>query len=152
MKCPIDKDNISLSFLFYLFLKSENTFYRHYLQNEDITTQQIPILLKLLNHEYIYQKEIATDLQMDTGLLTRNIRKLEDNGYVIRQEDNDNRRQNKISLTTKGRTIIVKLRDKGIQREEEIIKNSSVKRQELIELFIDILENSKEYNEKNIGG
>ena len=94
MKCPIDKENISLSFLFTLFLKSQNSYYKHYLKNEEINLQQIPILLKLLNHNYIYQKDIAIDLKIDNGLLTRNIRKLEDLGYVNREEDNENRRQN----------------------------------------------------------
>ena len=50
MKCPIDKENISLSFLFTLFLKSQNSYYKHYLKNEEINLQQIPILLKLLNN------------------------------------------------------------------------------------------------------
>ena len=90
MKCPIDKENISLSFLFAIFLKSQNSYFKYYLKDTDINFQQIPILLKLLNHDYIYQKDIVSDLRMDNGLVTRNIRKLEDLGYVIRQEDNEN--------------------------------------------------------------
>ncbi|MEE1116815.1 MarR family transcriptional regulator [Methanosphaera sp.] len=151
MKCPIDKENISLSFLFTLFLKSQNSYYKHYLKNEEINLQQIPILLKLLNHNYIYQKDIAIDLKIDNGLLTRNIRKLEDLGYVNREEDNENRRQNKISLTDKGRDFTIKLRKVGIKREEEIMKNVSITREELIDLFLEILNNSKEYNEEVMG-
>lgn len=151
MKCPIDEENISLSFLFAMFLKSQNTFYKNYLQQEEITIQQIPILLKLLNHEYIQQKQIATDLKIDNGLLTRNIRKLEDLGYVNRQEDNENRRQNKISLTDKGRQFTQKIREEGIKREEKIMSNTSISRKQLIEIILELLENSKIYNEKNTG-
>ncbi|MBE6486955.1 MAG: winged helix-turn-helix transcriptional regulator [Methanosphaera stadtmanae] len=151
MKCPIDKENISLSFLFTIFLKSQNSYYKYYLKDTEINIQQIPILLKLLNHDYIYQKEIVTDLKMDNGLVTRNIRKLEDLDYVIRQEDNENRRQNKISLTDKGRDFTIKLRKEGIKREEEIMKNVSITREELIDLFLEILNNSKEYNDEIMG-
>lgn len=151
MKCPIDEENISLSFLFTIFLKSQHQYYKHYLKDQEITIQQIPVLLKLLNHEYIYQKDIANDLKIDNGLLTRNIRKLEDQGYVTRKEDNENRRQNKISLTPKGRKFTTKIRDKGIQREEEIMKNTTITRQELIKIFLEIIDNSKEYNEKILG-
>lgn len=152
MKCPIDEENISLSFLLVLFLKYEQNYYKHILNDEEITIQQIPILLKLLNHEYIYQKDIVQDLKMDNGLVTRNIRKLEDLEYVNRKEDNENRRQNKISLTDKGRQWTNKIRDEGIQREEEIIENTSISREKLIKIFLEILDNSKEFNNKNIGG
>ena len=151
MKCPIDKENISLSLLFMLFLKYQNTYYKYLLMDKEITIQQLPILLKILDHEYIYQKEIGADLKMDNGLVTRNIRKLEDLGYVNRIEDNENRRQNKISLTEKGRKFTVKLRDEGIEREENIIKNTSISREELIDIFLEILENSKEFNQENMG-
>lgn len=151
MECPIDKENISLSFLCAMYLKSQNHFYKHYLVDEEISMQQIPILLKLLNHEYIYQKEIATDLQMDGGLVTRNIRKLEDLGYVNRQEDDENRRQNKISLTDNGRTFTKKLRDEGIKRESEIMKYCSSSREEFIELFMEVIESSNGYNKENMG-
>lgn len=148
MQCPIDKENISLTFLCSLFLKSQNSFYKHYLEKEEINIQQIPILLKLLNHDYIYQKEIASDLHMDGGLVTRNIRKLEDLGYVNRQEDNENRRQNKISLTDNGRIFTKKLRDEGIKRENEILNYCSTSREEFIEIFLEIIESSNGYNKE----
>ncbi len=151
MKCPIDKENISLSFLFTIFLKSQNSYFKYYLKDTNINLQQIPILLKLLNHEYIYQKDIVSDLKMDNGLVTRNIRKLEDMGFIIRKEDDDNRRQNKISLTEKGKKLTLKLRDEGNKREEEIMKNVSISRDELIELFLEIIDNSKEFNKENMG-
>lgn len=151
MKCPIDKENLSLSFLFAIFLKSQNSYFKYFLRDTEINLQQIPILLKLLNHDYTYQKDIASDLRMDNGLVTRNIRKLEDLEYVNRQEDDENRRQNKISLTDKGRSFAIKLRDEGLKREEEIMKNVSISREELIELFLEILDNSREFNKENMG-
>ena len=150
MNCPIDEDNISLSVLFHLYLKSQNQYYKHHFRDVDITLQQYPILLKLLNHGYVYQKDIGKDLHMDNAVLTRNLRKLEDNGYIRRIEDDENRRQNKISLTQKGINLAEEIRDVGIIREEQIIKNSKYSREELISLLLELLENSDEFNQKNI--
>ncbi|MDO5826105.1 MAG: MarR family transcriptional regulator, partial [Methanosphaera sp.] len=90
MYCPIDKKNISLSFLFLMYLKSQNQYYKQFFNDVDVSLQQFPILLKLVNQDYVYQKDISRDLHIDNALLTRNLRKLEDNGYIMRTEDNEN--------------------------------------------------------------
>ncbi|MBO7719973.1 MAG: MarR family transcriptional regulator, partial [Methanosphaera sp.] len=87
MNCQIDKENMSLAFLFTMYLKFQNQYYKHYFKDVDVTIQQYPILLKLLNHGYVYQKDISRDLHIDNAFLTRNLRKLEDNGYIMRKED-----------------------------------------------------------------
>lgn len=152
MKCPIDEENVSLTFLFSLFLKSQNNYYKQFLKDEKITPIQVPILLKLLNHEYIYQKDISRALSIDNALLTRNLRKLEDSDYILRIEDNDNRRQNKIKLTEKGYNLALKTRDEGIKHEEELFKNINISRQEVINIMLNLLEKSNNYNEEKYGG
>ncbi|MBE6487873.1 MAG: MarR family transcriptional regulator [Methanosphaera stadtmanae] len=150
MECPIDKDNLTLSLLFMMYLKSQNSYYGAYLKDHKLSVQSVPIFLKLLNHGYVYQKDISKHLQIDNGQLTRVLRKLEDNGYIKRTEDNDNRRQNKISLTPKGEEIAMDLRDEGVKREKEILKNSQITREEMIDFTLRLLENSQKYNQENI--
>ncbi|RAP54445.1 MAG: hypothetical protein BZ137_02105 [Methanosphaera sp. rholeuAM130] len=150
MYCPIDKKNISLSFLFLMYLKSQNQYYKQFFNDVDVSLQQFPILLRLVNQDYVYQKDISRDLHIDNALLTRNLRKLEDNGYIMRTEDNENRRQNKITLTEKGSKLAQQVRDEGIKREEDIIKNSKYSREELVDLLLELVEKSNEYNEKGI--
>ena len=151
MKCPIDKENLSLSLLFSMFLKSQKYYFNYYLKDEEISIQHIPIITKLLDHDYIYQKDISRDLQIDNGYLTRNLRKLEDLGFIIREEDDDNRRQNKISLTDEGKNLAIKIKNEANRREETIIENTSISRDELINIFLEILENSKEFNNNSMG-
>ena len=151
MNYPIDKENISLSALFSIYLKTQNNHYKHIIKNDNITLLQIPILLKLLNHEYIYQKEISKALLLDNALLTRYLRKLEDCNYILRIEDNENRRQNKIKLTPKGYKIAQKLRNEGIKREEELFKNINISRGEFINNTLDLIEESNKYNEEKLG-
>jgi DNA-binding MarR family transcriptional regulator len=150
MECPIDKDNLTLSLLFMMYLKSQNSYYGAYLKDHKLSVQSVPIFLKLLNHGYVYQKDISKHLQIDNGQLTRVLRKLEDNGYIKRTEDDDNRRQNKISLTPKGEEIAMDLRDEGVKREKEILKNSQITREEMIDFTLRLLENSQKYNQENI--
>jgi DNA-binding MarR family transcriptional regulator len=150
MECPIDKDNLTLSLLFMMYLKSQNSYYGAYLKDHKLSVQSVPIFLKLLNHGYVYQKDISKHLQIDNGQLTRVLRKLEDNGYIKRTEDDDNRRQNKISLTPKGEEIAMDLRDEGVKREKEILKNSQITREEMIDFTLRLLENSQKYNQDNI--
>lgn len=150
MKCPIDKDNLTLSLLFMMYLKSQNSYYSAYLKDHKLSVQSVPIFMKLLNHGYVYQKDISKHLQIDNGQLTRLLRKLEDNEYIKRTEDDNNRRQNKISLTPKGEEIAIDLRDEGIKRENEILKNSQITREEMINFTLRLLENSQKYNQENI--
>jgi DNA-binding MarR family transcriptional regulator len=133
-----------------MYLKSQNSYYGAYLKDHKLSVQSVPIFLKLLNHGYVYQKDISKHLQIDNGQLTRVLRKLEDNGYIKRTEDNDNRRQNKISLTPKGEEIAMDLRDEGVKREKEILKNSQITREEMIDFTLRLLENSQKYNQENI--
>lgn len=97
------------------------------------------------------RKKKSHDLQIDNALLTRNLRKLEDLGYILRVEDNDNRRQNKINLTSKGKSLAIKMKNESNQRDKEIIENTSISRDELINILLEILENSRKYNEKIMG-
>ena len=150
MKCPIDEDNVSITTLFAIYIKSQNNYYKEFLQNDEITLLQIPILLKLLNHEYIYQKEISKALLLDNALLTRNLRKLEDSKYIERIEDNENRRQNKIKLTMKGYKLAIKIRNEAIKREEDLFKYLTISRKEFINIILELLEKSNNYNE-NMG-
>ena len=105
------------------------------------------ILLILKNKEYVYQKEISEILNMDGGLLTRYIRKLEDHQYIERIEDDENRRQNKIRITKKGNELANLLKKEEREREEAIMEHSPISREELIDYLLKIIEISKEYDE-----
>lgn len=150
MKYPIDEENVSLAYLFSLFLKSQTKYFNDILKEYDITIKQLPILFRLYNHDFVYQKEISTDLHIDNGLLTRNLRKLEDNGYIDRIEDDENRRQNKIKLSSTGEKLTRYMFDEEKRRDTEIMENSWISRNELVKILIDLLEKSEKFNDNNI--
>lgn len=60
------------------------------------------ILYKLLQKDHITQKELADQCHFDAATLSRNIDKLQDMGYLLRENNPDCRRSVLIILTEKG--------------------------------------------------
>jgi DNA-binding MarR family transcriptional regulator len=68
--------------------------------------------------------------------VARSIKKLEDKGFVVRKVDENNRRQNKISLTPKGKETLVKTKEILDMWESEIIKSEGYVEKELLQLVL----------------
>lgn len=143
-----DLENISIGFLFSLFLKNQKIYFNKLLKQNNITIAHTPLLMILLKYnDFIYQKDIVKKLYIDNALATRYLRKLEEEGLIQRQEDNENRRQNKIKLTTKGRKLAKSIYEEKIRYENQIIKDV-IQKDEFIETLFKIMRNSEEINQK----
>lgn len=145
-KCK--RENISIGFLFSLFLKNQKIYFNKKLKNYNITIAYAPLLIMLSKYDdFIYQKDLVKNLYIDNALATRYLRKLEEEGFIERQEDNENRRQNKIRLTPKGHEIAKKIyQDKRIY--EDKIMEDIIPKDEFIEIIFEMIENSKKLIEK----
>ncbi|WP_069593087.1 MarR family winged helix-turn-helix transcriptional regulator [Methanosphaera sp. WGK6] len=144
MNCHFDKYT-SVTFLFLMLFKSQLNYFNNQLKDKEIAMKDIPILMELNGRGFVHQKDIAKDLKMDNGLLTRNLRTLEDKQLIERVEDDKNRRQNKIRLTHDGTNLIRKINEGILQRENEILKNSNSSREEIYPFLITLLEKSIEF-------
>lgn len=142
-------ENISIGFLFSLFLKNQKIYFNKLLKQNNITIAHTPLLMILLKYnDFIYQKDLVKKLYIDNALATRYLRKLEEEeGLIQRQEDNENRRQNKIKLTTKGRKLAKGIYEEKIRYENQIIKDV-IQKDEFIETLFKIIRNSEEINQK----
>lgn len=141
-------ENISIGFLFSLFLKNQKIYFNKSLKQNNITITHAPLLIMLLGYDdFIYQKDLVKKLYIDNTLATRYLRKLEEEGLIERQEDNENRRQNKIKLTTKGRKLTKNIYKEKIRYENQIIKDV-IQKDEFIEILFKMIKNSEEINEK----
>lgn len=141
-------ENISIGFLFSLFLKNQKIYFNKSLKQNNITITHAPLLIMLLGYDdFIYQKDLVKKLYIDNTLATRYLRKLEEEGLIERQEDNENRRQNKIKLTTKGRKLAKNIYKEKIRYENQIIKDV-IQKDEFIEILFKMIKNSEEINEK----
>jgi len=81
---------------------------------------QARILYNLLQKDHITQKELADRCHFDTATLSRNIDKLQDMGFLLRENNPDCRRSVLISLTDKGVAEAEEVR-KVFQQFEELI-------------------------------
>ena len=70
---------------------------------QDITREQIGILLILSLKDGLYQTQIANILGKDRPNITRMIDILETKGFIKREKDDSNRRILKVYLTSKGK-------------------------------------------------
>lgn len=77
-----------------------------------ITTGQSFILIDLLEHDNSTMTEVANRVQLDTPAITRYIDRLIKESFVTREEDSNDRRLSRISLTEKGKEIAVLLSEK----------------------------------------
>lgn len=70
-----------------------------------IGSGQYLFLAKLYRMEGISQEKLSVILRMDKATTARGIAKLEEEGYIIRKKNQDDRRVNEIYLTQKAKDI-----------------------------------------------
>lgn len=89
----------------FLFSREIHTFIARELDPFGIGSGQFPFLMRLLHHDGISQEILIRDLNCDRATGTRAINKLEENGYVLRETDPQDRRAYRICLTDKARQL-----------------------------------------------
>ena len=102
----IDSKDLPISKLVAIIYKSQKIFFNNMFSELDINNTQFNILFEISKDSDINQEKIASRCNFDKGSVARSIKKLEDNGFILRAIDENNRRQNIISLTQKGRETI----------------------------------------------
>ena len=107
----IDAKCLHVSKLIVLIYRSQKIFFKKMLSELNINNTQLYILYEISNDPKINQEKIASRCNIDKGAIARSIKKLEDNGFIERTIDENNRRQNIISLTEKGEITYNKSKD-----------------------------------------
>jgi len=79
------------------------------LRDLDITTQQMGIVLSLARELVSTPFELSKLLDIDTGLMTRMLDKLEQQGMLVRTRSVDDRRSVNLQLTEKGQQIALEI-------------------------------------------
>jgi len=97
----------ALAALHRISIKVSNEVYSPLLSQ--LTVSQFGILATIYQKGPMNQKELAQHIQKTTGNLTTVIDNLEKKGLVLRKRGENDRRCNKIILTSEGRSFIKKL-------------------------------------------
>ncbi len=145
----IDAESIPVGKLLYMIGKGYHTYINHQIEKYGINTTQLHLLFEISHQSNLNQEKIASLCNINKGAVARSIKKLEDKGLVIRKIDENNRRQNIISLTQAGEDILVKSSKILEHWEDEIILEKGYIEKEMLQKVLkDIAIKTMELNQK----
>lgn len=84
-----------------------SAFYRKTISPSGLQGTQFPLLLAIKLNEPVPISELAEILELDRTTLSRNLKRLQDRGYVILEKDNDQRVRN-VRLSENGAEVLKK--------------------------------------------
>ncbi|WP_405306182.1 MarR family winged helix-turn-helix transcriptional regulator [Methanobrevibacter sp.] len=132
MDCSI----IPISNLIAMIARGQSIYMNNRLGDLGINETQLHLLFEISHHDNLNQEKIATRCNINKGAVARSIRKLEEKGFVLRTIDENNRRQNMVSLTDKGGETLSKAITVLKDWEDEVIKEKGYVDKELLQLVL----------------
>ena len=145
----LDSSSIPISNLIAMIARGQSIYLNHRLGDLGINETQLHLLFEISHHENLNQERIASGCNINKGAVARSIKKLEDRGFVARTIDENNRRQNKVSLTSKGRKTLSEAIDVLNDWENEVIMDKGYVDKEVLQLVLkEIAVKTMELNEK----
>ena len=145
----MDASQFPIGKLISMISRAQEIYLNHQLKNLDINSTQLMLLFEISHQNNLNQEKIASRCNFNKGAVARSIRKLEEKELIIREIDEKNRRQNKISLTPKGEEIIKKGIDVLNIWEDEVFNDHLIDEITLKKVLKDIAVRTIEMNEEN---
>lgn len=143
-----DASSLPISKLIIMIARGQTTYLNHKLNDWGINSTQLHLLFEISHHDDLNQEKISSRCNINKGAAARSIRKLEEKGLVTRKIDDDNRRQNKVSLTEKGRKTL----DASIHYlksfEEEVFSGDIIEKSEMQKALKDMVIRTIELNQR----
>ena len=145
-----DAKDIPVGKLIGIVEKAQMMYFNDMLDELNINNSQLEILFEVSKESNINQDSIASRCNTDKGSVARSIKKLEDNGFITRTIDENNRRQNMISLTDKGLKTLEKSME-IVQNLENHVFDDIEDKQKLKMMLKDVALKIMELNEERMG-
>lgn len=143
----MDASEFPIGNLITLIARGHSHYLNHRLEHLNINASQMHSLFEIKHNAEINQDEIAKRCNIDKGSVARSLKKLEDKGLVIKKIDENNRRQNNISLTSKGEKVVEESIEILNEWENEIFNEIDKEKKKLLkELLKDSLLKTIEVN------
>ena len=143
-----DATSLPIGKLITLIYRGHNIFINHHLEKFDINASQLHLLFEISHQIEINQEKIANRCNLNKGSVARSIKKLEEKNLIIRKTDDTNRRQNKISLTSKGEETLKESIKILSYWENEVLNNNIIGKKVLQNVLKEIAIKSIELNQK----
>ena len=113
---PFDDDMPTAPFISILY-REHAKYINDNVKDEDLSFGLHPLLIKIYRNEGINQEQLARDFHLNESTITRNLKKLEDKGFIERIKD---KRKKIIKLTPKGERIAQKVMDFDNKWDEKL--------------------------------
>lgn len=132
----IDPSSLPVGKLIAMIARGHSIYINHHLEKYDINATQLYLLFEISNQGCLNQENIALRCNINKGAVARSIKKLEDKGMVIRKIDENNRRQNMVSLTEKGEETLNHSSKILRKWEDEVILDKGYVEKELLQKIL----------------
>ena len=111
--------------ILFIFHKNHKTYLNNAFAKYDLNLIQVLCMLRIyneeeLNHSYLNQKDLSDSLYITKGAITKAIKKLESNRIIIREQSQEDKRNNILKLSQKGRELIPILEEINKEWEEQM--------------------------------
>lgn len=144
-----DPSTLPIGKLITMIARGQSIYMNHNLEDFGINATQLHLLYEISLQDSTNQESIASRCNINKGAVARSIRKLEDKGFVERTVDENNRRQNRVSLTQKGRKTLTEAYAVLNAWEDEVIREKGYVDKEVLQLVLkEIAIKTMELNEK----
>ena len=143
-----DASTLSISKLITMIARGNTIYLNHHLEDLGINASQLHLLFEISHQKNVNQEKIASRCNINKGAVARSIKKLEEMNLVKREIDDENRRQNKVSLTPKGEKTLNDSADLLDKWEDEVFSNDTIDKKTLQEVLKEIAIKTMELNQK----
>jgi DNA-binding MarR family transcriptional regulator len=107
MKANFDDDFPTVPYISIIY-REHAKFLNEKVKDEELSFGLFPLLIKIYKSEGIIQEELAKCFHLNESTITRNLKKLEDKGFITRVQD---KRSKRIEITEKGKKTARKVMD-----------------------------------------
>ena len=106
----------------YIYLLHTDYLKKNY---KNLTPSDVTYLINIFYHQNCSQRDLAELLFVSESNVTQIIKKLEKNGYVVRNPDSSNKSRKILNLTTEGKNIVFMILKEMYEWEGQFFKDYS---------------------------
>ncbi len=146
----LNASDLPVGKLISMIARGHAIYLNHNLKDLDINATQFHLLFEISHQSNINQEKIAVRCNINKGAVARSIKKLEEKELVVREIDEENRRQNKVSLTPKGNKTLAQSIELFNKWELEVFdeNNFNIEKETLQNVLKEIAIRTIELNQK----
>jgi len=148
----MDASTLPISKLISMIARGHTIYLNHNLKDLGINSSQLHLLFEISHKNNINQEEIASRCNFNKGAVARSIKKLEDKNLIVREIDEENRRQKKVSLTEDGKKTLNEAVKLLKNWESEVFNKDLIERELLQKVLKDMAIKTIELNNSGVCG